>query len=290
MELDIIDLRKAYGKKQALKGVNLHLQPGIYGLLGPNGAGKSTLMNILTGNLKQNAGRITLDGEDIRKMGERFRMRLGYCPQQQTLYPSFTGEQFLFYMASLQGMDKKQAADRIDWALDCLSLADVRRKEIRGYSGGMKQRLLLAQAVLHDPDILILDEPTAGLDPRQRVAVRNLIGKIALHKIVLISTHVVQDVEYIADQLILIHQGEILNMGTPESYQSRLYGQVWEATVPEKDLAYTETLGTVCGISKNEQGICVRLLSQTRPGIACQAVKPSLEDVYLHYFGAVDTL
>jgi ABC-type multidrug transport system ATPase subunit len=167
MELQFHDLKKNYGKKQALKGINLTLKPGIYGLLGPNGAGKSTLMNILTGNLKPTAGYITLDGQDIHTLGEAFRSRLGYCPQQQTLYPSFTGEQFLYYMASLQGMKKSEAAKRIDWVLGEVSLLDVRHKPIRSYSGGMKQRLLIAQSILHDPDILILDEPTAGLDPHR---------------------------------------------------------------------------------------------------------------------------
>lgn len=289
MELQFHDLKKNYGKKQALKGINLTLKPGIYGLLGPNGAGKSTLMNILTGNLKQSGGSITLDGRNIQTLGEEFRSRLGYCPQQQTLYPSFTGEQFLYYMASLQGMKKSEAAKRIDWVLGEVSLLDVRHKPIRSYSGGMKQRLLIAQSILHDPDILILDEPTAGLDPRQRVAVRNLIGKIALHKIVLISTHVVQDVEYIAGELILLNEGDILCRGTPQQLLEALYGQMWELTVQESELEQVRQYGTVCGLAKTEGGICVRLLSSTKPGGSC-AAKPDLEDVYLYHFGATEGL
>lgn len=174
MELQFHDVAKRYGAKEALRGIDLTLTPGVYGLLGPNGAGKSTLMNILTGNLRPTRGRVTLDGQDTVSMGEAFRRRLGYCPQQQALYPGFTGEQFLYYMASLQGMSREDAKERMDWALARLDLTEAAGRPIRGWSGGMKQRLLLAQALLHDPDILVLDEPTAGLDPRQRVAVRNL--------------------------------------------------------------------------------------------------------------------
>lgn len=172
MELQFHDVAKRYGAKEALRGIDLTLTPGVYGLLGPNGAGKSTLMNILTGNLRPTRGRVTLDGQDTVSMGEAFRRRLGYCPQQQALYPGFTGEQFLYYMASLQGMSREDAKERMDWALARLDLTEAAGRPIRGWSGGMKQRLLLAQSLLHDPDILVLDEPTAGLDPRQRVAVR----------------------------------------------------------------------------------------------------------------------
>lgn len=165
MELQFHDVAKRYGAKEALRGIDLTLTAGVYGLLGPNGAGKSTLMNILTGNLRPTRGRVTLDGEDTVSMGAAFRRRLGYCPQQQALYPGFTGEQFLYYMASLQGMSREDARRRMDWALARLDLTEAAGRPIRGWSGGMKQRLLLAQSLLHDPDILVLDEPTAGLDP-----------------------------------------------------------------------------------------------------------------------------
>lgn len=286
MELVLHDLRKNYGEKEALKGIDLSLSPGVYGLLGPNGAGKSTMMNILACNLRQSGGAVTLDGEDIAALGAAYRARLGYCPQQQTLYPGFSGEQFLYYMASLQGMERKRADQRIDWALELLSLQGVRRNPIRSYSGGMRQRLLLAQSILHDPDILILDEPTAGLDPRQRVAVRNLIGQIALHKIVLISTHVVQDVEYIADQLILLSHGAIIGKGMPQSLLAEMKTGVWEITVPEAELPRAQQFGTVCGIARDDRGVCVRLLNPERPSPACVPAKPTLEDMYLYHFGA----
>ena len=182
MDLTFDALSKNYGKKQALIGFSAELTGGIYGLLGPNGAGKSTLMNILTGNLRQTAGEIRSNGAEIRSLGAAFRGRVGYMPQQQTLYPGFTAERFLLYMASLRRMPRARALERIDWALGAVGLSDVRGKTIRSLSGGMKQRLLLAQAILDEPDILILDEPTAGLDPRQRIAVRNLIAEIALQE------------------------------------------------------------------------------------------------------------
>jgi ABC-type multidrug transport system ATPase subunit len=288
MELQLQDIEKHYGKKEALKKVNLTLTPGIYGLLGPNGAGKSTMMNILTGNLKQSGGVICLDGQNIQSMGKDFRMKIGYCPQQQTFYPSFTAEQFLAYMASLHGMTGQQAKERIDWVLQKVSLTDVRHKTIGSLSGGMKQRLLLAQSILHDPCILILDEPTAGLDPRQRIAVRNLIGEIALHKIVLIATHVVQDVEYIAKELILLSEGTVLCQSTPQELLRSLENEVWEIHTEESMLPHIQACGTICGIAKEETGIMVRFLSQTKPDIPCVPAAPTVEDVYLHYFGQTE--
>ena len=285
MEIMLKNLCKSYGDKQALKNINLTLTPGIYGLLGPNGAGKSTMTNIITGNLKQTGGEILFDNTDIRTLGINFRGRIGYCPQQQALYPSFTAEQFLFYMASLHGMSRKYAEERTEWALKFLSLYDVRNKKIKSMSGGMKQRLLIAQSVMHDPDILILDEPTAGLDPRQRIAVRNMIGEIALHKTVIISTHVVQDVEYISKEIIFLSDGKIICRGTPEELMRHLENQVWEITACEENLHEIMKTGIVCGISKDGNGISVRILSEKKPDISCKAVRPSLEDVYLHYFG-----
>lgn len=255
MELQFHDVAKRYGAKEALRGIDLTLTPGVYGLLGPNGAGKSTLMNILTGNLRPTRGRVTLDGQDTVSMGEAFRRRLGYCPQQQALYPGFTGEQFLYYMASLQGMSREDAKERMDWALARLDLTEAAGRPIRGWSGGMKQRLLLAQALLHDPDILVLDEPTAGLDPRQRVAVRNLIGEIAGEKIVLLCTHVVQDVEFIARELILMNQGLIIRRGSPHALEQELEGRVWELTAAEAQLPDMTQYGTVCGVSRQQEGI-----------------------------------
>ena len=285
MIIELKNLSKSYGNKQALKNISLELTPGIYGLLGPNGAGKSTMMNIITGNLKQTDGDILFNGKDIGSSGKSFRRRIGYCPQQQTLYPGFTAEQFLFYMASLHGMNKKKARERIDWALKIFSLYDIKDKRIKSLSGGMKQRLLLAQSVLHDPDILILDEPTAGLDPRQRIAVRNIIGEIALHKIVLISTHVVQDVEFIAKEIIFLSGGDIICKGTANELTNSIGNKVWEIVAAEEALPEIMKIGTVCGIAKEGDNVAVRILSEKQPDGFCTPVRPNLEDVYLYYFG-----
>lgn len=285
MIIELKNLSKSYGNKQALKNISLELTPGIYGLLGPNGAGKSTMMNIITGNLKQTDGDILFNGKDIGSSGKGFRRRIGYCPQQQTLYPGFTAEQFLFYMASLHGMNKKKARERIDWALKIFSLYDIKDKRIKTLSGGMKQRLLLAQSVLHDPDILILDEPTAGLDPRQRIAVRNIIGEIALHKIVLISTHVVQDVEFIAKEIIFLSDGDIICKGTANELTNSIGNKVWEIVDAEEALPEIMKIGTVCGIAKEGDNVAVRILSEKQLDGFCTPARPNLEDVYLYYFG-----
>lgn len=290
MELKLENVSKSYGEKQALKNINMSLMPGIYGLLGPNGAGKSTMMNIITGNLQQTKGCVLYNGKDVRSLGNHFRGRIGYCPQQLTLYPSFTPQRFLYYMASLHGMNKQDARDRIDWALELLALSDVRRKPIYSLSGGMKQRLMLAQALIHDPDILILDEPTAGLDPNQRIAVRNLIGEISLHKIVIISTHVVSDVEYIAKELLLLSKGELLCQSSPRDVMHSLDGHVWEIRVPEANIADVQATYMVSAIAKDDDEVCIRILTDTEPNIPCCPVRPTLEDVYLHYFGASEGL
>ena len=290
MEIQIIDLKKNYGKKQALKGVSMTLTEGIYGLVGPNGAGKSTLMNILTGNLTQNDGQIFFDGDDIRTLGSSFRARLGYMPQQQTYYPTFTVEQFLYYIGSLRGMKRCVVKQRMDWTLELLTLTDVQKKQIRSLSGGMRQRLLLAQAILDDPDILILDEPTAGLDPKQRIAVRNLISEIALHKIVLISTHVVSDVEFVAKELILQSKGKVLRQASPRTLTQELQGKVWEVTISEDKLSVLSDHGTISALAKDGEGITVRLLAAQKPPYSCTAVRPTLEDVYLYHFGLTEEL
>lgn len=194
-------------------------------------------------------------------------------------------------MASLRRMPRARALERIDWALGAVGLSDVRGKTIRSLSGGMKQRLLLAQAILDEPDILILDEPTAGLDPRQRIAVRNLIAEIALQKIVIVSTHVVPDVEYVASELLLLSEGRLLRKASPAELTHELAGQVWEAELAESELPAAQAAGTVCGIARVDAGhIRVRLLAEKQPPFACRPLAPELEDVYLHYFGAEDGL
>ena len=291
MELTFQHLSKNYKTKQALLDVSMTLTEGIYGLLGPNGAGKSTMMNILTGNLAQTSGQILFDGEDIRSLGIVFRARVGYMPQQQAFYPGFTVEQFLYYIASLRDMEKALAKKRIGWAMELLSLSDVRKKRVRSLSGGMKQRLLLAQAVLADPDVLVLDEPTAGLDPKQRIAVRNLVSEISLHKIVLISTHVVPDVEYVSKEILLLSNGVLLRQGSTQELVREIRGQVWEVVVPGDQVKDMGRYGLVCSMARAEENVVVRFLSATRPEeLCCTEAEPTLEDVYLHHFGDAEGL
>lgn len=288
MELQLKELGKSYGKKRALSHVNLSLKPGVYGLLGPNGAGKSTMMNIITGNLTPDEGSVLLDSKDIRTLGSAYRDRIGYMPQQQVFYPGFTVEHFLYYIGSLRGLSKRQAREQIDRVLPLLDLSSLRKQTIRSLSGGMRQRLLLAQAILAEPDILILDEPTAGLDPSQRIAVRNLIGEIAANRIVLISTHVVSDVEFVANQIILLSEGRVLSHLPPYELAAELEGKVWEFSIPDSELPHIRTMGLVCGLTRGRDGILVRMLSDTPPSLDAKTVRPGLEDVYLHYFGEPD--
>ena len=284
MELTFDGLVKNYDTVKALKSVSFTLTPGVNGLLGPNGAGKSTMMNILSGNLSQTAGRITFNGEDIRNMGKAFRKRLGYMPQQQALYPGFTAAQFLGYMATLRGMGKTEATDAVHRVLRQVELEDVALRRIKTFSGGMKQRLLIAQAILADPDVLVLDEPTAGLDPKQRIAIRNLIASLAERKIVIVSTHVVSDIAGIAKEILLLKQGELISRQSPAELIRQIDGIVWEVSVSKDDLPNWQSRYRISNMAYDGSDFCLRLLSdEAVPG--GHPVKPNLEDVYLSYFG-----
>ena len=214
--LEIRSVTKRYGKKAALDQVSLTLTEGIYGLLGPNGAGKSTMMNLLTRNLQAEEGEILWEGKEIATLGRQYRRQIGYAPQQQGLYDSFTGRRFLAYMAALKGIKKTEVKQEIQRVLDSVNMLEAADRAIGGYSGGMKQRILIAQAILGNPKLIVLDEPTAGLDPKERVRIREKIAEIAEGKIVLFSTHVVSDVERIAHKIILLREGKIVSCDTME--------------------------------------------------------------------------
>lgn len=283
MELVFDHLCKSYGSVQALRDVSFSLSAGVHGLLGPNGAGKSTMMNILSGNLKADSGCITYNGCNILTMGTAFQKVLGYMPQQQALYPGFTATQFLGYMSALRGLSKSEAANVVPKVLQQVELSSVAERKIKTFSGGMKQRLLIAQAILADPDVLILDEPTAGLDPKQRIAIRNLIASIAERKIVIISTHVVADVACIAKEILLLKKGQLISQQPPSELIRQIDGSVWEVAVKNEDLQKWQSKYRISNIAYDEDGFCLRVLSDTEIPDG-KRVKPSLEDVYLSYF------
>lgn len=209
--LELCEITKKYKDKLALDSVSLVLNTGIYGILGPNGAGKSTLMNIITGNLRPSSGNVKWNGENVETLGAAYRSLLGYAPQQQGMYDTFSGRRFLAYMATLKGITKKEIRNEIDRVLSYVNMCDAADRAIGTYSGGMKQRILIAQAILGNPKLIVLDEPTAGLDPKERVRIRERVSSLAGDKIILISTHVVSDIESIAKEIILIKSGKIID-------------------------------------------------------------------------------
>lgn len=292
MQLEIKNIHKNYGKVQALKGVSMELNAGVYGLLGPNGAGKSTLIQIITGNLSASDGEICYDGKNIKKSEKNYKRLLGYVPQNQGIYDSFTAKQFLEYMAILKDVDKKNIPKQIDSILEVVSLTEVKDRKLGGFSGGMRQRILIGQALLGNPEIVILDEPTAGLDPKERIRIRNFISKIAENKIVLIATHVVSDVESIAKEIILLGNGVIAGKGTPEELCEALNGQVWECNISPSQYEEMEKQFVITNLQEVPGGtIRVRFIGQETKvnqiienSIQVQSVYPNLQEVYLHIF------
>ena len=301
MKLILQSISKSYGSVRALSDFSAELTPGIYALLGPNGSGKTTLMHILTDNLRADTGVVLYAVEDevpqnVKAMSKSFREKLGFMPQYPGMYPNFTAKQFLQYAAALKGVGEKQKKrerdaqieKQITEILDELELSDVAHRRISTLSGGMKQRLALAQAVLGDPKILILDEPTAGLDPKQRIAVRNYISRIALDKIVIIATHVVSDVEFIAKEIIMLRKGEVLCMAPQQELLQKIADKVWTADVREDEVSAMQNKFTVTGIAKSdtaEQAVTLRILSDEQPFADAKPTNPTLEDYYLYIFG-----
>ena len=225
MELIVEELSKKYGEKVALREFSYTFTPGIYGILGANGAGKSTLMNLITDNVKRTEGQILWDGTDILKLGASFRKLLGYMPQQQGMYNDFSARAFLRYMADVKGLKRKDAKAQIERLLELVNLKDVAHKKLGGFSGGMRQRVLLAQALLGEPQILILDEPTAGLDPKERLRLRQYIADLAQNRIVFLTTHIVSDIESIATDVLLMKDGQLVRHGTPEELIASVQGE-----------------------------------------------------------------
>ncbi len=282
MRLVIDQVGKVYrGGVQALTDFSLDLGPGVLGLLGPNGAGKSTLMRILATITGATSGRVTWDGVDIARDPDAVRRVLGYLPQDFGIYPNLNAAEFLGYIAAAKGIPAAAAKRRIDELLVLVNLVDARRRALGGFSGGMRQRVGIAQALLNDPRLLIVDEPTAGLDPEERVRFRNLLGDLAGERLVILSTHVVSDVEALATSIAVVRGGRLLRCAPPEALLAALDGKVWEAVVPASDLAAARARHLVSGTVRREDGVHLRVVGAAPALPAIRPLPPSLEDAYL---------
>ena len=275
------NLSKAYKSVQALKDCNLKLTPGILGLLGPNGAGKSTLMRMLATITAPTEGTILWNGQDVAKEPEALRSVLGYLPQDFGVYPHLSAQEFLEYMAAIKGLSGKKARRKISDLLDLVNLRDAARRPLGGYSGGMRQRVGIAQALLNDPQLLIVDEPTAGLDPEERVRFRNLLSDLSGNRIVILSTHIVSDVESTATDIAILHKGHLVVRARPEELLKQMAGSVWEWMVASEELPALKQQFLVSGMIRRTDGVEVRAVSEARPRPQARPVTPNLEDVYL---------
>jgi ABC-type multidrug transport system ATPase subunit len=283
MKLSISHLSKQYRRDfWGLCDFDIELTPGVIGLLGPNGAGKSTLMRMLATITQPTEGTVKWNDTDIVKSPDTLRAVLGYLPQDFGIYPNLTGVEFLEYMAAIKGMDAKTARRRIDELLVVVNLVNAAKRPLGGYSGGMKQRVGIAQALLNDPQLLIVDEPTVGLDPEERVRFRNLLSDLAGERIIILSTHIVSDVEATATEIVVINKGRKIQHAAPEKLLAMLDGKVWQWIVPSEALTALKQSHLVSGTIRRENGIQVRVVSEASPASEAQLVSPSLEDVYLH--------
>ena len=284
MELEIRDLYKNYGDRTVLNGISLSLTPGIYALLGPNGAGKSTLISLITDSIHRTSGSILCDGKEIIGMGKNYRKRFGYMPQQQKMYEDYRGTEFLAYMSVLKGIDQKRAGMEIESLLHVVNLWEHRNIKIGAYSGGMKQRIMLAAALLGKPELLILDEPTAGLDPSERINIRNYIAEYAGEMIILFATHVVSDIECIAKEVILLKNGTIVKRGSPTELIGSVDGKVGTLTCEYseiKDIQEKYQAGTVWQTS---EGLKIKIVGDDLPSDSLSdSSMIGLEDVYCYY-------
>ena len=286
MKLTITDLGKQYRTDLwGLKNFSLDIKPGILGLLGPNGAGKSTFMRMLATITKPTEGTILWNDADIVKSPDTLRLVLGYLPQDFGVYPNLNAVEFLEYMAAIKGLDSATARKRIDELLLLVNLKDAAKRPLGGYSGGMKQRVGIAQALLNDPQLLIVDEPTVGLDPEERVRFRNLLSDLSGERIVILSTHIVSDVEATATRIALVNKGKLLCESAPEELLKELEGKVWEWTVSSDDLTVLKQKHIVSGTIRRSDGVQVRVVSATRPDPQAASANPNLEDAYLYFVG-----
>lgn len=287
MHLAVENLSKNYSQSvQALRGVQLSLRPGVLGLLGPNGAGKSTLMRILATVTRASSGRALWNDVDIARNPDILRGILGYLPQDFGVYPNLNATEFLEYIAAVKGIAARAAKRRIAELLELVNLVDAAKRPLGGYSGGMRQRVGIAQALLNDPQLLIVDEPTAGLDPEERVRFRNLLSELSGERIVILSTHIVSDVEAVATSIAILDQGRLLAHGAPEALLASVAGKVWEVLVPSADLPALRQKHLVSSTAHRSDGVHTRLITASAPSSSARSLEPSLEDAYLNILGA----
>lgn len=287
MELIINNISKEFKDKIAVDNFNVTLRPGIYGLLGPNGSGKTTLMRIIADVSNPSRGDILVNGESKNKLGPKYRDLIGYLPQNIGFYKNFTAEKFLYYVSALKGVDKEVEKDRIDNLLKFVNLEKDRKRKVGKFSGGMRQRLGIAQALLNDPRIIILDEPTAGLDPNERIKFKNLIAQLSKDKIVILSTHIVSDIEFIADEILIMREGKLVEKSLLNDILETVEGKVHTLCISENDLDVVQNEFKISSMTRMNNKICVRIVGDNMPnmqGVKCIEEQPNLEDVFLYYF------
>lgn len=284
MELTFNKLTRKFNDKIAVNEISTKISTGVYGLLGANGAGKTTLMRMICGVINPTSGEILLDNNNIHDLGEEYRDLLGYLPQDFGYYPDFTAKEFMYYIAALKGISTKRAKVKTKELLEMVALSQVANKKIGTFSGGMKQRLGIAQAVLNDPKILILDEPTAGLDPKERVRFRNLVANFAKDKIVILSTHIVSDIEYIADKIFVMKEGNFIMQGTVDELVALAEGYVWECVVDSQEVEKYQSKYCIGNLHHLNDKVKLRIISKEKPMEDALPEIPTLEDLYLYYF------
>ena len=285
MELELIDLTKSFGSFTAVDHMNLTMTNGVYGLLGVNGAGKTTLMRMLCTLLRPTSGSISCNGKDIFKMDGEYRKLLGYLPQDFGFYPEFTVQDYLLYMAAIKGIRPAPARKKVRELIPQVGLSKAAGKKMKKLSGGMKRRAGIAQAMLNNPKILVLDEPTAGLDPNERIRFRNLISELSEERLVLLSTHIVSDIEYIANKIWLMKDGTLVQEGTAQQVIDSMPEKVWHCRVDHTQIPEAMRRYKVSNMKSEPQGALLRIISPERPYPDAVSAEPSLEDVFLYYFG-----